>query len=359
MFVLSILLYEVCLPIFLASVLLYTLGAPRRTAVTRWLLDCLILLPIALIVTGSTEARDQTFGSSISHAGDIAAQLPTLLFGKLLPLGSVRPSAFLALAAIYVCAVIVVRRPATPAPARERLRFLLGATGAGLVLIGLGYLIYVPGLDYYLPSATGIGDRVNAVAAIGWVLCLYTLLALIATLCVLALFRSPVYAGAITIGLTVALGVTWLAPIGEDSKAYITAKDEGDRVLDVVKRAFPQPARDSAIWAFGQPVEVAPGVPVFANYWNISAGVELTFHDTSVRGYVAFPGTMFECRSYGVVPRGFEYPPPPPGRLGRFGSRYGRTYFVDTVRGQFATLDSRRQCLRMREEFVPSPQLPQ
>ena len=84
------------------------------------------------------------------------------------------------------------------------------------------------------------------------------------------------------------------------------------------------------------------------------------YRDRHIRSFVGLPGTSFECRDDGVVPGGsFEYfPPRRPGALGRFGSRYGRTWFVDTVRGQIAAVDSRARCLEVSETFPRSPQLP-
>jgi hypothetical protein len=359
LFVLSVLLYEVCLPVFLASFLVYALRAPRREAGSRWAVDCLVLIPIALAVTGSTEAHSQDLAGTISHAGEMAAQLPPFVFGRLLPFASVRPLAFVLLAAVYACGVVVLRRLPAGNPVRGRLRFLFGLTGAGLLLVVLGYLIYFPGLDYYLPLGRGVGDRVNAVAGIGWVLALYALLAMIATLAVSALRQAPFYAGLATAALALAVGLSWLAPIAAESRAYVGAYREGQRVLEVVRKAVPDPPPGTAIWTFGQPVEISPGVPVFANYWNMTGAVALMYHDHRVRGFVGLPGTTFECGPAGLIPRQDpEYAAPPAARLGRFGSRYGRTYFVDTVSGQFTNLKTRRQCLGSRDAFSLSPQLP-
>jgi len=358
-FVLSVLLYEVCLPLFLASLLLYAFWAPRAVAVRRWLVDCCVLLPIALVVSGSTEARDQGLADSIGHAADMSAQLPRFLFDVLLPFGSAQVVALLCLAAIYLWGYVELRRAVIGGAISVRLRRLFAIAVAGGVVILLGYLIYVPGLDYYMPLARGIADRINAVAAIGWVLFLYASIALTATLATRRLREASLYAGLVTAVLAVGLGLSWLDRISEESSAYVAATEEGDRVLDVIERAVPEPKRGAAIWAFGQPVEVSPGVPVFANHWNMSAAVALTYRDRRVRGFVAFPGTSFACRPEGIVPGGHgEYTPPPPGTLGQFGSRYGRTYFVDTVRGQFATVTSRRQCLDLQYAFPRSPQLP-
>jgi hypothetical protein len=359
LFVVSLLLYEVCLPLFLASVLLYALRAPWREAVRRWLVDCVVLLPLALLVSSSTDAKDQGVSGAIEHAGTMAEQLPTLLFERLLSLGSVSTLAVVILVAVYAAGFATIKRRSPEDPARARLRRFFALTGAGAVVIVLGYLIYVPGLTYYLPLARGIGDRVNAVAGIGWVICLYAFGGMVATLATLRLRRAALAASIGTAALALALGLSWLAPIADESRGYVAANREGERVLRVVERAVPDPPRGSVIWTFGQPVEASVGIPIFANYWNMTAAVQLTYHDRHVRSFVALPGTSFECRPEGVVPGGNpEYPPPALGKLGYFGSRYGRTYFVDTERGQFARVESPQQCVELRRTYALSPELP-
>lgn len=359
LFIVSLLLYEVCLPLFLASVLLYALRASRREAAKRWLADCLVLLPLALLLTGSTDARDQGLSGAIGHAGTMAEQLPTLLFDRLLPLGSAQAQTVVIL--LGICAwgfAAIWRRPPEDA-ARTRLCRLFALTGAGAVVIVLGYLIYVPGLTYYLPLAQGIGDRVNAVAGIGWVICLYASAAMVATLATLPLRRAAAAAAVGTGALAIALCLSWLGPIGDESRGYVSADSEGEKVLRVVERAVPNPPKGSVIWTFGQPVEAAVGIPIFANYWNMTAAVQLTYRDRHIRSFVALPGTDFECRPAGIVPGGNpEYPPPGLGRIGYFGSRYGRTYFIDTERGQFTRIETPEQCVEMRRTYALSPQLP-
>lgn len=359
LFVLSLLLYEVCLPFFLTSFLVYALRSPRRQAAARWLVDCMVLLPLALTVSGASEARGEGVGGAIDHAWAMASELPELLFGTLLPFGGARVLAFVVLVALYAWALLTVRRRARPDPLRRRVEALLGIAAAGLLVALLGYLIYVPGLDYYRPLAAGIADRVNAVPALGWTLFLYATLAILATLATQKLRRAALLAALGTGALAVALGLSWVSPIEDESRAFVAAYEEGQRMVDLVERAVPDPPPGTAIWTFAQPVEISPGVPVFANSWNMSAAVALRYHRHTVRSFVGLLGTRFQCTAEGVVPAGQpEYPPPPPGELGRFGSRYGRTYFVDTVNGQFAPVDSRARCLELREAFPRATEFP-
>ncbi len=359
LFVVSLLLYEVCLPFFLTSFLVYVLRAPRREAAARWLLDCLVVLPLALAVSGASEARGSGVGGAIDHAWNMASQLPDLLLGTLLPFDGAQALAFALLLVLYGWSGWTVWRRAEQDPLRRRLRALLAIAGAGLVVVLLGYLIYVPGLDYYRPLAEGIADRVNAVAAIGWTIFLYASLALLATLVTQKLPRAPLVATGATAALVLALGLSWVPPVEEESRNYVAAYEEGERMLDLVERAVPDPQPGAAIWTFAQPVEISPGVPVFANYWNMSAAAALRYHRHTVRSFVGFLGTRFQCTPEGVIPTGHpEYPPPPTGELGRFGSRYGRTYFVDTVSGRFAPVDSRARCLELRQAFPRATELP-
>ena len=359
LFVVSLLLYEVCLPFFLASFLLYALRAPRRDAVRRWLADLLVLVPLALLVSGASAAEGGNgVGGAIDHAGAMAGQLPGLLLGTLLPFDGAQPLAFVALLALYGWAGWTVRRHGQQDPLRRRLWALLGIAAAGLVVAFLGYLIYVPGLDYYRPLAEGIADRVNAVPALGWTLFLYATLAILATLVTQKLRQAPLVALAGTAAMALALGLSWVSPIEEESSRYVEAYEEGQRMMGIVERAVPDPPRDSAIWTFAQPVEISPGIPVFANYWNMTAAAALRYHDHSIRSFVGLLGTRFRCTPKGVVPVGAEYPAPRPNHLGRFGSRYGRTFFVDTVNGQFAEVDSRARCQELRLAFPRATEFP-
>jgi hypothetical protein len=358
LFTASILLYEVCLPAFCASILLYLLRAPRRRALLRWAADLVVLIPIVLLITAGNEARDQSLSGAVSHARQMAGELPGLLLGRLLPFDSARPLAAAALLAVLLASLWALRRPGVPDRAKARLRALLGLGAAGMVVVVLAYLLYVPALDYYQPLARGIGDRVNALAGIGWVLFLYAALALASTLVALALRAPSILARLATAALAALLFLSWLGDVSGESHAYITAGREGQRVLGVIERAVPRAGRQAAIWAFGQPVEVSRGVPLFANYWNMTAAVALAYHDPGLRSFVALPGTSFECTAAGVVALGAEYTPPPPGSLGAFGSAYGQTWFVDTVRGQFARIDDRAECVEAGGAFALSPPLP-
>ena len=361
LFVASLLLYEVALPLMLASILLYRVQVSWRQAIPRWLLDCGILIPIGLTVTrsASSTAQNQSVNGALAHAVTILEQCPTLLTTVLLPFGAVRWYVFGAIVLLAVIALLVATRLPPTDPARSQLHRWLAVLAAGLVVIILGYSIYMPGIDYYEPLAPGIADRVNAVSSIGWVLALYALFVLAATLA----FRHRSYTRRLTSAAVVVacafLGANWLRSISVDASAYTRAYREGQRTLAVVRAAVPDPKPNSTIWTFGQPVEIAPGIPVFGNTWDMTASVALMYRDRTLRSYVGFPGTTFECRSDVIVPGGNEdYPPTPSPHVGEFASSYGSTYFVDTTSGQFELIRTPKQCLRAAGLFERSLELP-
>lgn len=361
LFVTSLLLYEVALPLMLASVLLYRIRVPWRPAIRRWLVDCGLLLPIALAVTRSpsSAAQDQDAGGALSHAVTIIEQCPTLLTTVLLPFGAVRWLAFGAFVLLPLIATLVARRLPVADPARALLRRWVTVFVAGWAIVALGYSIYVPGIDYYVPLAPGIADRVNAVSGIGWVLVLYGSIALVATLAFRRSARARVLTSTLVLLACAALGISWGKSIADEGTTYADAYREGQRTLAVIRAAIPDPRPGSTIWIFGQPVEISPGVPVFANTWDTTAAVSLMYRDPSILSYVGYPGTTFECRPNAIVPgNNSNYLPASPSDIKKFTSFYGSTYFVDTVGGQVEVIDGPERCRYASAAFGRSPWLP-
>jgi hypothetical protein len=358
LFVASLLLYEVALPIMLVSVLLYRLRVPWPRAARRWLLDLAVLLPIALAVTRSAgAAAQQQIGSgALAHAWSILTDCPRLLVDTLLPFGGWY--ALGALAVLVAASLALLRLLPADDPRLPPLRRYLAVFGAGLLVALLGYSIYAPGIDYYHPTAPGIADRINAVAGVGWVLALYAGTGLLAVL-LAGRQRTRVAVPAVLLAGATLLIAAWLPIVARDSRDYVAAYREGRRALAAVRSAVPDPAPGTTIWTFGQPVQIAPGVPVFGNTWDMTDSVALMYRDATIRSYVDFPGTILECRANWLAPFGNgSYPAATPPESSEFASRYGSIYFVDTVTGQSAAIGSRGGCLRALRVFHPSPELP-
>lgn len=357
-FVASVLLYEVALLVMLASVLLYRLRVPWGLAIRRWIADCIVLLTVTLAVTLSSSAgHEESSVGAWAHGKVIAEQARALFTTVVLPLNSASWYILLLLALVPVGAVLAYRALPASTPVRRDLLRWLSTLAGGLLVVILGYAIYAPGTDYYIPLGPGIVNRVNAVPSIGWVLVLYAGLMLVTTLAARGLPKSRMVASGFAACACALIAVGWLKSIGDYSGYFTRAYEEDVRVLTTVSSALAQPRSHSTIWTFGQPVEIVPGVPVFGNTWDMTSSVQLTYGDPTIASYVAYPETGFVCDRGDVAPNGPSWGgTDKPDRLYR--SPYGRTYFIDTNSGKLVRIDSRAQCRRAVREFEPSPQYP-
>jgi hypothetical protein len=354
MFVASILLYEVALLIMLSSVLVYRLRVPWRAAASRWIVDCGVLLAVTLTVTlSSSSGHEGTSAGVWQHATTILSQTRLLLATVILPFDSAGWGVLLLLALVPAVSLLAYLWLPDAHPVRPELRRWLLTMAAGVVVVALGYAIYVPGTDYYIPMGPGIADRVNAVPSIGWVLMLYAGIMLFSTLALRDLPRARILSSGLAAVVCALIAVAWLKSIGDYSGHYIRAHDEDERVLSTVRSALPAPPSHSTIWTFGQPVEIVPGVPVFGNTWDMTSSVQLTLDDPTLSSYVAVPGIAFFCRQNMVLPGGAYAIEGKPNR--EFASPYGRTFFLDTNTGRVAPIRSRAQCHHGARTFAPSP----
>jgi uncharacterized membrane protein len=360
LFASSLLLYEVALPLMVASVLVYRLRTPWPPAIKRWLVDCALLLPLALLVTRSESSswEAQTFDGMRRHAEVFWDQAQTMLTAIVLPFGTDRWYAIALIALVPLAAILVLRQLPPLDQTREELRRWLTVVAGGLIVVALGYGIFVPAMDYYTPLGPGIANRINAVPSIGWVLVLYGLIMLAGTMAFRGLPRARYMASAGALLACLVVSASWLQSVSRDSDAYMRAYSEGQKVLRAVETALPDPPSGSTIWTFGQPVEIAGGVPVFGNPWDMTNSVQLMYDDPTIESYVGQPGTTFSCRPDAIVPGGPAYTSPDPSQVAVLSSSYDRTYFIDTVGGRIETITTPAQCRRARTSFQRSPALP-
>ncbi|HEX2160315.1 MAG TPA: hypothetical protein VHF88_00650 [Thermoleophilaceae bacterium] len=358
-FAASLLLYEVALSAMLASVLVYRLCVPWRAAGARWLVDVVVLVPLAALVTRSESSswEAQTFDGMWRHATVFWDEAQTLLTSVVLPFGTDRWYALALIALIPAIAVLLARQLPSSDPARADLRRWLLTVLAGLAIVALGYAMFVPAMDYYTPLRPGIANRINAVPSIGWVLVLYGLAMLAATIAFRGQRQRRLGASALALVACAIVAASWLESIDREAEAYMRAYSEGERVLQTVETLLPDPPPHSVIWTFGQPVEIAPGIPVFGNTWDMTGSVQLMYDDPTITSYVGHPGTTFDCERERIVAGGPAYLVPSSPGAQPLSSPYGPTYFVDTVDGRLQRIRSRAECRRARVSFELSPAL--
>ena len=155
------------------------------------------------------------------------------------------------------------------------------------------------------------------------------------------------------------VGANWLTSVWRQADLYEQAYHEGERTLDIVTRVLPDPAPESTIWTFGQPVEMSPGIHVFANTWEMTHSVQVRYGDPNMKSFVGYPGTGFMCANSTVSPYGHPQYDGQDATARRYlRSRYGRTYFVNTTTGRVERIASRAQCRRADSSFQRSPAYP-
>jgi hypothetical protein len=358
LFVTSLLFYEAAVPLILCSVLLYRLRVPWSRAARRWVADVVVLVAVTAAVAGSvTGAKElQGWDGMWHHAVTILDQAWTLLATVVLPFDSDSWYLLVPLGLVPLTAVFLAWRLPADAPGRPELLRWLAVLLSGLFVVVLGYAVFVPGSDYYVPLGHGIANRVNAVPSIGWVLVLYALIRLAAAVAFRRAAASLTLSARAALVACVVVGVGWANSVSRDVDAYTTATRETERVLATIDASLLDPPPGSTIWALGQPVEIVPGIPVFGNTWDMTAGVQLLYGDPTISSYVGYPDTSFDCRSDAIVPGGSSYPMVAPG-ISRFASSYFRTYFVHTTTGQAAAIRTRRTCRKAAASFPRSPYL--
>ncbi len=358
-FVASLLLYEPALPVMMLSVLVYRLKVPWRPAIYRWIVDVVVLGTIALTVTHSSTAgyeQNQALeGGMLHHAHEIFGQLHTFLATVVLPFGNSSWYILLLLALIPATGALVYWLLPSGAEMRIDLKRWGIVMAGGAIIVLAGYAIYIPALAYYVPLRVGIADRMNAVPSIGWVLLFYGG----ARMLTLLLFQGVPNARRIAqvaavVGCAL-VAVGWVKVVHAESNSYTAAFREDLRVLSVIQTALPKPPPEATIWTFGQPVLIAPEIPVFGNTWDMTTSVQMQYDDPTLKSYVAGPETKFICKAKEVEPSGFNYSEAEAPLLA---SPYGLTYFVNTVTGEYVRIDSQAACEKAAATWEPSPILP-
>src|SRR5262249_48179473 len=183
LYALSILTYEIAAGPILLSVLVYRRVAPWRRAAYMWLVDLVVVVPILLLVTSKNGRGKLTFSQELHHVRTIADQGLTVLANAAAPIGSPKRDLVLAvIVARIACSAIVWRLLPQLDPARAELKRWLIVVPFAVLATALGWLIFIPADPYYSPLTLGVGNRTNALAAVGIVTLVYALAAMVGTL---------------------------------------------------------------------------------------------------------------------------------------------------------------------------------
>ena len=350
----SVLTYEAVAPVLLGSALLYRARAPWRRVLPRAGSDVVVGAGALLYVAVRTPRIVRAGAEWPGHAENLAGQALDLLLRAFVPFGAPHPWVVAAVLAVVLgTGAWAHRRRAQAAPGVRgdgpeagRLGYL---AGAGLFVVLTGYAAFVPAGDAYTPLASGLANRVNVVAAPGYVLLVWTATAGAAGLAARARPRGrqvePVLVGVACL----VLGVGYAQLVRRDGADYRRAAALQARVLGPLRaRATDLPA-GAHLYAFGQPVYAAPGVPVL-RHWDGAGAAAVVLRDPNAAAVPLYPGTRLRCGASGVQPSG-------PSLGVAQAAPYRAAFLLDVRQGRVSAVLDPASCRRARASVRPGPWL--
>jgi len=354
LYVASIACYEVFAVAGCLAGLLYVRAVGFRRARLRWALDVLAIgatlafVRVALPVDIATPSRTQSLAGMAAHAGSIAVQGMRLAGAAALPVaaGDVVWSwvgAALLVAVLAAGAALHQRLPRGDS-ARAELGRWLAIAGAGALVALTAWAVYVPAPDHYSPAAVGTVNRINAAAAIGIVILVYSCLVLLARM-LAGLVRLPGAAAGFAATLAaLALGAGYLRQTAADARAWDAAAADQRHLLADLHSVLPSLPRAAILYAFDAPLEVGPSIPVLSTTIDLTSAVRMSYSNSTLVGVPVPAAASVTCG-----PRG--------PRAGGVGGPYGQAYLVDLAARRAVRLIGDAQCAS-RTARSPSAPLP-
>jgi hypothetical protein len=352
LYLLSILAYEIALPLIAAAGALYLLLAGWRVAGWRWAVDLAVVAAGgAWVGTHTTRTVSSGLPGDLTHMREIVSGGKAILARTFDPLGPDPHTTFVLLLAVAVVAAGVIAyvrlgnsRAAEPGwGLREWLVLALG----GLVVMVLGWLIFVPADPYYTPNTLGIGNRVNALAGYGLVILAYAVIGIaVAVLCAIWPAARR-WAPAATVALAVLLGAAYVHVLDRHMGIWESAFESERTALERIERRYPDLPPGTTLFTSEYPAYQAPGVAVFGTAWDLNAAVKLEYDDGLIGAFPVLPGLEVECRRDGVGLRGEGAPP--------WTTPYGMAHLFNLTSGAQAEPRDRRQCEAVADRYVAGP----
>jgi hypothetical protein len=355
LYALSILTYEITAPAVALSGLAYLVRVRSRAAVVRGVIDLGLAAALVMFVTTGGSRRPQDGSFDPTYLWDRLK-----LFGRqaLSLLGASSVADFFHGKALLgvIAIVILIGLVAVTLRARfaQRSRLLLqqscALSFAGLLVIVVGYLGFVPAANFYFPVAEGLSDRVNVGAAYGYSMVVAGLAVGIGALAA-AMARRPRWGmpiGALIGGVLLAGFVHGTRQI-EDR--YIKAGRIQDRVMSAIRSTVRHPPRGSLILAADYPVATGQNIPSFALSNDLQGAVRLAYGRGDLSALPIRSGVPVTCGKDGVHVGDATLP-----EFVTLG-HYGRTILVNVRTHRRVSVRTRSQCEAVRGEFPPGPDL--
>jgi hypothetical protein len=334
----SILSYEVFAAAGSLAGLLYLRAVGFRRARARWALDVVTIgatLAVArtvLPIDIATPSRMQSLAGMAAHVGLIARLGARLAGAAALPINGVSPWVGAGLlAAVLTAAVGLRQRLPTSDTARAELEHWLAIASAGALVAVAAWMVYVPAPDHYSPTAVGTVNRMNAAAAIGIAILVYSCLVLLARM-LAQLVRFPgAAAGLGATAAALALGAAYVKQTATDARAWDAAAADQRQLLVDLHAVLPRLPQAAIVYAFDAPQAVGPGIPVLNTTLDLTSAVRISYSSPGLVGVPVAGATSVACGPRGPL-------------AGGVGGAYGESYLVDVGARRAIRLIGRAQC---------------
>ena len=370
LYVLAVLAYEITAPAIACAAILYAGRAPRRAVLLRWLADVLAVGGTLAAVTLVADSAARLAGprQQLRQASAIAEEAGVLLARAAVPFGRPDVLVVAAMAAVAAGVAWSVRRAPAADPRRREVTRWLRTAAAGALVVVVGYVPFVPArFGVYRPLVPGQGNRVNALAAVGFVLLVHGVAA--AALGAVAAGRGPRWRAWTTGGsllIAVVLGIGYGSQVQRHIRDWDAASALQRQILADVATAVPDPAPGSVIVVFGHRLTTARGVTTFATPWDLDGAVQLAWDDPTLDAYPLLVGANVGCGPAGLTAPGMAVGPPgslskpAPANGGGAGAAgvtgavapYGRAVVVDLRTGRALPVRAPADCLDARERIA-------
>jgi len=346
LYVLSLFTYEIAAVAIGLSLAVYLWTARSARAITRWLVDLAVVVATLLFVTSRTFYDPLSLGDQIEHVGVIAWQSLRILAW------TVAPQATRAITVVVLIAIAVVLslglwllHQSRRDPRASEIRRWLWIAGTAAIGVAVGYAMFVPSSDFD-PLSPGQLNRINALAAVGFVSLVYSV-GMLAGLLVGPSHRAARTGFAVAVGLSVAVTALYVRQIDLDKERWDHAADLQEATVAEIRRIVERPAAGTVVFNFGSSAYAAPGIPVFETPWDLDGALKAAWDDPSIEAYPMLAGTTFVCGHDRVTAHNVN------DRFTTQAAAYGRAMFVDVRQDRSLRLHDRQACVRATRRYRP------
>jgi hypothetical protein len=350
LYLLSILTYEVTLPLVVAAVLLYMLRAGWRAARKCWAIDVAAAVAGGLWVGLETTREKRGVSADISHLKMIVTSGGTIIGRTLLPVGPQKTALALvllvAVAATGVAAWLWTRRTGRSGSGWG-LGSWLAMSGGGLLVAALGWLMFIPANPYYTPSVYGFTNRVNSLAGFGLVIAAYGALGVVGALIGQLRPHARMLPAATTVALGLGLGFAYTHVLERHSRIWNAAYRAESAAIGVMRMQLPHLPPGSTVFTSNYPDYQTLGVPIFSASWDLNGMIKLQYKDGSLSAYPVLPELSLSCSARGVGVRGTGAP--------QALAPYGSAVLLDLRSGRHDRPQNERQCRALAGTYTPGP----